>query len=214
MRVTVAKVLQTAVESGYLERNPAHGIQIGEREPKKQRVHLTLSQTQDLLATLSQPFRTIVLTALLTGMRIGEILALRWNRVDFLRQSIEISATYSDGQFGSPKTRSSKRVIPMSAALCKSLDPHRVDSLNKKPEDLVFCTAKGTPLSPKNLYNRSLAPTCDKLTLPRVSWQSFRHASATIEVDWRDTRSEVDELLHQGPLQVCGSTRTEIDVEY
>jgi len=50
-------------------------------------------------------------------MRIGEILALRWDRLDFLRGNIEVSETYSDGRFGTPKTQSSRRVIPMSSAL-------------------------------------------------------------------------------------------------
>ncbi|MBZ5702883.1 MAG: tyrosine-type recombinase/integrase [Acidobacteriia bacterium] len=48
------------------------------------------------------------------------------------------------------------------------------------PQDLVFCTPKGTYLSPKNLYNRVLAPACDSIGLPRVSWHSFRHSSATL----------------------------------
>ncbi len=118
--------------------------------------------------------------AVLTGMRIGEILALRWNRIDFLRGTIEVSQTYSDGQFGTPKTRSSRRVIPMSIALREALKLHRRPHTTTAPQDLVFTTAIGTPLSPKNLYNRALAPTCDKLALPRVSWHSFRHGNATL----------------------------------
>lgn len=180
IRVTVAKVLQTAVENGYLERNPAHGIKIGERESKKQHTFLEPSQVQHLLPELPEPCRIIVVTAVLTGMRIGEILALRWNRLDFLRGTIEVTETYSDGQFGTPKTRSSRRVIPMSAALSEALKIHRASCTGSTPQDLVFRTTKGTPLSPKNLYNRALAPTCDKLGLPRVSWHSFRHGNATI----------------------------------
>lgn len=57
IRVTLAKVLQIAVEQGYLERNPAHGIQIGEREPKKARVYLEPLQVQRLLAGLPEPCR-------------------------------------------------------------------------------------------------------------------------------------------------------------
>ncbi len=180
VRVTLAKVLQTAVDSGYLERNPAHGIKIGEREAKRHRDFLEPSQVQRLLAVLPEPCRTIIVTAALTGMRIGEILALRWNRLDFLHGTIEVSETYSDGQFGTPKTRSSRRVIPMSFALCEALKLYRTSCLRSSPQDLVYSTTKGTPLSPKNLYNRALAPACDKLKLPRVSWHSFRHSNGTL----------------------------------
>jgi integrase len=180
VRVTIAKVLQTAVDNGYLERNPAHGIKIGERDSKKQRRFLDPLQVQRLLAELTEPCRAIIVTAVLTGMRIGEILALRWNRLDFLHSTIEVSETYSDGRFGTPKTRSSRRVIPMSSALCAALKMHRASCIRSEPQDLVYSTTKGTPLSPKNLYNRKLAPACDKLSLPRVSWHSFRHSNATL----------------------------------
>jgi len=180
IRVTLAKVLQTAVECGYLERNPARGIQIGDREARKERRFLAPTQIQELLTKLSEPCRTIVATAVLTGMRIGEILALRWNRLDFLRRNIEVSETFSNGEFGTPKTRSSRRVIPMSSVLHGAFETHRAGCRRTMPQDLVFCTTKGTPLSPKNLYNRVLAPACDSANLPRVSWHSFRHGNATL----------------------------------
>lgn len=180
IHTALAKVLQAAVEHGYLESNPARAIQIGEREPKREKTMLSSAQVQALLQNLAEPCRTVVLTAVLTGMRIGEILALRWKRLDFLRATIEVAETFSDGQFGTPKTRSSRRVIPISAALQEALQAHKLNCEWTKPDEPVFATPKGTPLSPKNLYNRVLAPTCDRLGLPRVSWHSFRHINATL----------------------------------
>jgi len=206
IRVTVSKVLQAAVEMGYLERNAAQGIQIGERQPTTTRVFLTPSQVKNLLAKLTEPCRTVVLTAVLTGMRIGEILALRWDRVDFLRGDIKVSETYSDGEFGSPKTRSSRRVIPMSSTLCKVVESYRVTCTHKEPEDLVFCTSKGTPLSPKNLYNRALAPTCDSLSLPRVSWHSFRHANATLMGEVGESIKTAQSILGHSDLETTLNT--------
>lgn len=201
VRVTIAKILQTAVESGYLERNTARGIQIGERERKKRPVFLTPQQTQDLLTKLSEPCRTVVVTAVLSGMRIGEILALRWSRLDFTRGSIDVSETYSDGRFGTPKTRSSKRVVPMSTALREAFLSHRSRCQHVTPEDLVFCTAKGTPLSPKNLYNRALAPACDELKLPRVSWHSFRHANGTLMGEVGESLKTAQAILGHSDLE-------------
>jgi integrase len=100
--------------------------------------------------------------------------------VDLLQKTIEVAETFSEGQFGSPKTRSSKRVIPKSSFLCDVLKSRRTGALYTTPEDLVFCTHKGTPLNPKNLYNRELAPASDRIKEPRVSWHSFRHAHATL----------------------------------
>jgi integrase len=141
-----------------------------------------------LLRELTEPCRTVVLLAVLTGMRIGEALALRWKRVDMVHGTLEIAETFSDGQFGSSKTHSSNRVIPMSTALRVVLESNRARRLSSAPDDLVFCTPKGTPLSSKNLYNRVLAPACDRLKLPRVSWHSFRHThcgvNPSVETIW------------------------------
>jgi len=118
-------------------------------------------QVRQLLAELAEPCRTVVLVAVLTGMRISEILALRWKGVDLLRSTIEIAESFSNGQFGSPKTRSSNRVIPMSSVVQGVLETYRAAAFRNAPDDLAFCTPKGTPLNSKNLYNRALAPACD-----------------------------------------------------
>src|SRR5262249_7255316 len=125
VRATLSSVLQSAVERGYLDRNPAHGIRLREPSGKAERRFYTPAQIQKLLPELSEPCRTVVTVAVLTGLRIGEILALRWKRVDLLRGTVEVAETYSDGWFGSPKTRSSRRIVPMSTVLCQALAAHR-----------------------------------------------------------------------------------------
>lgn len=206
IRTTLAKVLQAAVEHGYLETNPARAIQIGGRDRKRERTLLSLTQTRLLVANLTEPCRTVVLVAVLTGMRIGEILALRWKRLDFERGTIEVAETCSDGQFGPPKTRSSHRVIPMSASLRGLLESHKQQCTRTEPDDLAFCTFKGTPLSAKNLYNRELAPTCDRLEMPRVSWHSFRHTHATLLGEVGESVKTAQAILGHSDLQTTLNT--------
>ena len=206
IRTTLAKVLQVAVEHGYLETNPARAIQIGEREPKRERKVLSPVQVQVLLSSLAEPCRAVVLTAVLTGMRIGEILALRWKRLDFLRATIEVAESFSNGRFGTPKTKSSRRIIPMSAALREDVAAHKLKCKWTRPEDSVFSTQKGTPLSPKNLYNRVLAPTCDRVGLPRISWHSFRHINATLLGEVGESVKTAQSLLCHSDLETTLNT--------
>jgi integrase len=201
VRATFSTVLQAAVERGYLEKNPAHGIRIREAVTKPARRFYAPTQIRPLLLELAEPCRTVVYVAVLSGLRIGEILALRWKRVDLLQNTIEVAETFSDGQFGSPKTRSSKRVIPMSSILSSVLESHRTGAIHKEPDDLVFCTLKGTPLNPKNLYNRELAPACDRIKQPRVSWHSFRHTHATLLGDVGGTLKTAQALLGHSDLE-------------
>ncbi len=133
-----------------------------------------------LLGTLTEPCASVVSIAVLIGMRIGEILALRWKRIDLLGATIEVADNYSSGEFGPPKTKSSRRAIPISSALRRVLEAQRARANPITPEELVFQTPKGTPLSDKNLYNRELAPVCDRIGQPRISWHSFRHTHATL----------------------------------
>jgi integrase len=148
----------------------------------------------------------VVLLAVLTGMRIGEILVLWWKRVDLLRGTIEIAKSYSGGQFGSPKTRSSTRVIPMSSALQSVLNTHRAGAFRNAPDDLVFCTSTGTPLNSKNLYNRALAPACDRIKQPRASWHSFRHTHATQLAESGESLKTAQALLGHSDLETTLNT--------
>ncbi|HZQ66872.1 MAG TPA: site-specific integrase [Terriglobales bacterium] len=201
VRATISTVLQAAVERGFLETNPAHGIRLRNEESRKARRFYTPAQVRQLLMELAEPCRTIVAVAVLTGLRIGEILGLRWKRVNLLHGTLEVAESYSDGHFGPPKTRSSNRVIPMSSNLRKILESHRAGSIRTAPEDLVFSTAKGTPLNSKNLYNRVLAPACDRIEQPRISWHSFRHTHATLLAEVGESIKTAQALLGHSDLE-------------
>ncbi len=79
----------------------------------------------------------------------------------------------------------------------KTIEPGRQ---NSAPEDLVFATPSGTPLSPKNLYNRVLAPACDRIKLPRVSWHSSRHTHATLLTEVGESIKTAQSLLGHSDL--------------
>jgi integrase len=76
------------------------------------------------------------------------------------------------------------------------------------PEDLVFQTTKGTPLSDKNLYNRELAPACDRIGQPRISWHSFRHTHATFLHENGESLKTAQALLGHSDLETTLNTYT------
>jgi integrase len=201
VRATFATVLRSAVKRGYVERNPAHGVVIREGDSKKEWRFYSADQARMLLNALTEPCASVVAVAVLTGMRIGEILALRWKRIDLLGGTLEVAENYSSGEFGSPKTKSSRRVIPISSALRRVLENHHARMSPASPEELVFQTPKGTPLSDKNLYNRELAPACDRIGQPRISWHSFRHTHQTLLHDSGASLKTSQELLGHSDLE-------------
>jgi integrase len=208
VRATFGTVLQAGVDRGYLEKNPAHGIRIREADTKKEWRFYSPAEIRLLLAVLGEPCRSVVSMAIQTGMRIGEILALRWKRVDLVNATLEVAETYSDGEFGSPKTRSSCRVIPISSILRAELEAQRARVGNAGPDELVFQTTSGTPLDAKNLYNRELAPACDRIEKPRISWHTFRHAHATLLGDVGGSPKTAQALLGHSDLETTFNTYT------
>lgn len=70
----------------------------------------------------------------------------------------------------------------------------------------MFSTLNGTPLSPKNLYNRVLAPACDSAGLPRVSWHSFRHSNATLLAEVGESLKTAQAILGHSDLETTLNT--------
>ena len=103
---------------------------------------------------------------------------------------------------------SSRRVIPVSSALRRVLGDHHARTQPASPEELVFQTTTGTPLSDKNLYNRELAPACDRIGQPRVSWHSFRRTHATLLHANGETLKTAQALLGHSDLETTLNTYT------
>jgi integrase len=180
MRTALGKVLQAAVDWENLEQNAARGIRLGDRTPVQERAYLLPDQLLLLLKSLSEPCRTVVVIAVLSGLRIGELFALRWKHVDFVHDAIHVRETVYEGRFGSPKTKSSRRDVPMSQPVREAFLAQRSVLAGTDQEILVFTCRNGTPLNPKNLLRRVLQPACRELGLPLVGWHSFRHTHATL----------------------------------
>ncbi len=174
----LSKVLSTAVEWSYLHDNPATGVRLPTLSIQQERIALTPDQFRQLLAELKEPCRSMVLIAVLTGLRRGELFALRWGAVDFERKVMRVREAVYEGHFNTPKTRSSIRNISMGGALERLFVSLRPDGA--VASDLVFASQKGTPLRPENILKREIHPACKRLGLPRVGWHNLRHTSATL----------------------------------
>lgn len=100
--------------------------------------YLNPEEVGRLLTSLPEPCRALVLIAVLTGLRIGEILALRW--VDFIRGAILVRASSADR-----RRRAAKGDLPMSQPVREALETQLARSRQTRPDDFVFTTRKQTP---------------------------------------------------------------------
>jgi integrase len=96
----------------------------------------------------------------------------------------------------------------ISSTLRNQLASHRARATRTGPEEIVFQTTKGSPLNAKNLYNRELAPACDKIGQPRISWHSFRHTHATLLHENGESLKTAQSLLGHTDLETTLNTYT------
>jgi integrase len=164
-RNLLSKLFETAKKWGYHSGpNPATGVELPEKTPVRAKHVLELGRIPGLLNVLKEPVRTMVELALLTGLRIGEILALDWANVDLAAGAIHVTRAYYRGSMGTPKTKSSRRCVPLPEALKERLRALREKALT--PEELVFHTSNGIPFNDSNLLHRDLKPAGCKLGMP------------------------------------------------
>ena len=179
-RNLMSKIFAMARKWGfYCSENPASAVELPEKRAVREKHVLTPIQISRLLLLLREPVRTMLLVGILTGMRIGEILGLRWKDVDFGSGQIRVEQAVYRGLIGSPKTKGSRRVLPLPERLVTALaDLHR--NSTRTQEDLVFQTRNGTPHSDTNLLHRELKPAGRQIGAPWLSWHTLRRTHATL----------------------------------
>jgi integrase len=143
----------------------------------------------ELIAEASEPERqwwtlakAIVLAALGTAMRRGELLGLRWRSVNLLEAKIEIRETFVRGHFTTPKSRASRRVVELGPRTLAVLEEQWQRSAYRADDDLVFGhPTKGTPIDTSKLTKRYLKPALARAGIekPFRPFHDLRHTSLT-----------------------------------
>ena len=118
---TLSAILRSAVDWGYVPENPAKGVRPPKLRPVRPKWVLTTSQARALLQALTELPRTVVGVAIATGLRRGELLALRWKDIDQRARTITVREAVYDGTFDTPKTEAGCRQLPLSAAAVQLL---------------------------------------------------------------------------------------------
>lgn len=178
VRTVFGTILEAAVRDDLLVSNPVRKTRMPRPVDAEEPVEISPNTLRILIEKLPEPSRSIAALLAGTGLRIGELLALRWQDVDLENRILSVNQSVYEGHFDEPKSRRSKRRIPLgpnSAAIIRSF--HRID-VNRSA--LIFSARNGSPLSRRNLLNRQLKPVAKALGLTGVNWHWLRHAHATL----------------------------------
>jgi integrase len=123
--------------------------------------------------------KTLVGFGLVTGLRRGELFALRWKDLGENDRTLSVREAVYEGRFDTPKTAAGLRRIPLAPPARALVAAWRARSKRTGPEDLIFSTWAGKPISPNNVLRAAVFPACEKLGFSRTTWLTFRRTYAS-----------------------------------
>lgn len=206
VRIMLLDMFDKAMVDNYVLKNPCRGIRLARDEKKDMRVFSREEQTEFFECSKGTFYDNLFVVAVSTGLRQGEICALTWDDVDFEKKEICVTKTLlyqklegdtqKEFHFNPPKTRTSKRTVPISRQCEIALKKQYIQRNNvlarksAKPlkgfENLLFTTKYGTPICDQILLD-AIKRIIEKINLRRdeleqfepFSPHCFRHTFAT-----------------------------------
>jgi len=170
----LSAVLRTAVKWGHLEDNPARGVELPKLKTVRRKWALTPVQASALLKAMPPLGRATAGLAILSGLRRGELFALRWQDIDEHERVLTVREAVYDGTFGTPKTEAGVRQVPLSETALAFIAEWKRRAARTDADALVFSTRSGKPISPNNVLRRVIFAACERLELPHATWLTFR----------------------------------------
>src|SRR5271165_682325 len=159
-----------------VERNPMDLVEVkGISKRKKRPRVLQVKDAWQMLDALVQPFRTIVLIGLCFGLRISEILGLRWTDFDFKRSVVLIQRSAVGKRLNKLKTEYSQDEVPIERGFILELKKWQALCLDTEERWLFPSPVTGRPYHADSIRADYLVPTGLKLGLGRIGFHTFRH---------------------------------------
>jgi integrase len=204
--LTLSSVLSTARTWGYdIPKVSLSALSLPQATPHE--VHcFTLDEMRRIVRTADEPISTICFILSATGMRIGEVLALRRQDLDFQRRLVKIRGSVYGGEIGTPKSKASAADLPMPTALQVRLLNYLGSAHYKENAlGLLFVNRRGRPYSANKLREKKLQPLLAELGIKRAGFHSFRHAVASELMDAGAPISVVQaQMRHSDPRITLG----------
>ena len=192
--------LNEAERQGYIQKNWCKLVTLPKKEDNKEVKVLTKQEQEKFLEAIKgHELELLYIVALGTGLRIGEILGLKWSDIDFknnelhVNRSLQKAAIYEDDkivryevQETTPKTKNSLRTIPVPQNIIKKLIAHKKEQnelillLQEEYDNknYVFCNKLGKPIEDKR-PGRNLKTILTSISIEPIKFHALRHTYAT-----------------------------------
>ena len=170
------RALHSAVEWGQLGANPAAGVHKLSNHAEKWSF-LNHEEAEKFLAAATAKWKPLFRVAMQTGLRKGELLALRWSDIDWNNRVVQVRHTLFKDKLYPPKSRAAVRAVPMTTEVLETLRTCR-KAAAAHGSQFVFCSDTGTPLDPTNV-SRAVKAANRRSGVKRIRFHDMRHTFAS-----------------------------------
>ena len=179
----LSRLFSHAVRRDVIAASPISKLDRSERPAVWKREQRVLNSVEigRLLDAAPPRYRTLLASAILTGLRQSELLGLRWRDIDFEDELIRVrSALDRHRNDVPPKTQHAVRDVILIPALADALREHRTKSAFNGAAHYVFTSKVGTPLHWRNVSRRALEPALKAAGIEPLRWHDLRHTFASL----------------------------------
>jgi len=177
----VSATFDAAVTSDLIPRSPCRGIKLPKVAREEMRF-LSPEEIEKLADAIDPRYRILVLTGAYTGLRPGELLGLKVDRLDMLRRQLRVVEALSEVKgrirLGPPKSKASRRTVTMPAFLVEELARHLAQY--RDPDGWVFPAPEGGPVRRTNFRRRVWIPAVRASVGEPMRFHDLRYAHAAL----------------------------------
>jgi integrase len=194
-----------AMRYGWLKLNPIAPVR---QSAKRERIpaNLEVEELQGLYEQLNLMERVLILLDVPTGMRVGELLAVKWRDFDWEKKTLNIYKSIWHQHVGPVKTAASEKVMPLDDEMITDLQLWRMETPYADQDDWVFASfrKKGRqPLWPEALMRNHIRPAAVRAGISKhISWHVFRHSFSNLLIANGEDVKTVQSLMRHANSRI------------
>ncbi|MBA3629267.1 MAG: site-specific integrase [Actinobacteria bacterium] len=201
--LTFGQIMRTAEIDGIIHRSPCIGVELPADSSRTEMHFLTPGQVAALASSVDDRYRCLIFTAAYTGMRAGELGALKLERVNLLKRTVDVVESLGEvrGVLTTGPTKTGKRrTVSLPSFLADMIGAH-IGSYPGR-DGYVFTAAQGGPIRQHNFRERHFKPATRRAGLPEgVRFHDLRHTCAAILIDQGSNPKQIQARLGHASIR-------------
>jgi integrase len=212
VRNVLSMIFRHGMRWGWLDSNPVAMVRCSSKRLRRPDI-LTAEEFRALLDALPDRERLMGTICATTGLRICEVLGIKWEDIDFETLTVDVLRSYTDGSIGPCKTEISEQPVPLDEIVIEELLEWHPVCGYPKPEDWVFAshqTFGKMPMWPDSLRRKILQPVARKVGIKKqIGWHTFRRTYSSLLAETGNDVKVVQELMRHAKISTTMEVYTQ-----